>query len=102
MPASRMRDAFNALHLLAVAGIKLANESRDIVPKTRVKELTELERDLQSARARIAVLEEALRPFAHGCIRYAVPPELNGPPDTFIADPACCRYCAARAALEGK
>lgn len=47
---------------------------------------------------RIAELEAALKPFAVGCIvRDDGNVNFDAPPD-----PECCRYCAARAALERK
>jgi hypothetical protein len=56
----------------------------------------ELARRLLAAEKRAMVLEAVLRPFAHGCIRIDGGDELNAP-----TDPDCCRYCKARAALEG-
>lgn len=59
----------------------------------------ELASELTRMRERCAELEEALRPFAHGCLNDP------GAPSWDLLRPAkadCCINCAARAALERK
>lgn len=84
----------------------LADECERLQERVRVLEFDyddggaatnrELARRLLAAEKRAMVLEAVLRPFAHGCIRIDGGDELNAP-----TDPDCCRYCKARAALEG-